>query len=66
MDVARLPGFNSSGSFGRRVFTEFSEVYEIDSDFQQEVESQFLWLLADVLASSAPGLATSAGGLHAR
>lgn len=57
---------NNLGKFSRCAFAEFSDIYEIESDVKQEVESQFLWLMADKMASSTAGLATSAGGLHAR
>lgn len=36
-----VPGVNNDGQFGRWDFAEFREVYQIESDFQAKVESEF-------------------------
>jgi type III restriction enzyme len=32
---------NNHGQFGRWAFAEFCEVYQIESDFEKKVESEF-------------------------
>ncbi|RJQ16278.1 MAG: restriction endonuclease [Nitrospiraceae bacterium] len=41
MDVYWVPGVNNLGSYGRWAFAEFTEVYQIESDFAKKVESEF-------------------------
>ncbi len=41
MDVYWVPGVNNLGSHGRWDFAEFTEVYEIESDFETKVEQKF-------------------------
>ncbi len=41
MDVYWVPGVNNDGRYGRWAFAEFTEVYQIESDFQQKVQSEF-------------------------
>ncbi len=41
MDTYWVPGVNNLGSFGRWAFAEFTEVYQIESDFKARVESEF-------------------------
>jgi type III restriction enzyme len=41
MDVYWIPGVNHLGTHGRWAFAEFCDVYEIQSDFEQQVEQQF-------------------------
>ena len=41
MDTYWIPGVNNLGSYGRWVFAEFCEVYQIASDFQAKVENEF-------------------------
>ncbi|MFN8625189.1 MAG: DEAD/DEAH box helicase family protein [Candidatus Binatia bacterium] len=36
-----VPGVNHLGTYGRWAFAEFTEVYQIESDFQAKVESRF-------------------------
>ena len=36
-----LPGVNNLGSYGRWAFAEFTEVYQIESDFAKKVEDEF-------------------------
>lgn len=36
-----IPGVNNSGQYGRWSFAEFTEVYQIESDFKSKVESEF-------------------------
>ena len=41
MDAFWIPGVNNLGQYGRWAFAEFTDVYKIDSDFTDEVESHF-------------------------
>jgi hypothetical protein len=41
METYWVPGVNNSGKYGRWAFTEFTEVYQIESDFKARIESQF-------------------------
>lgn len=41
MDTYWVPGVNHLGTYGRWAFAEFCEVYEIQSDFEAKVESEF-------------------------
>jgi type III restriction enzyme len=36
-----IPGVNNHGVYGRWVFAEFTEVYQIESDFEAKIESEF-------------------------
>ena len=41
MDTYWIPGVNNSGGYGRWAFAEFTEVYQIESDFKERVEVEF-------------------------
>jgi type III restriction enzyme len=41
MDTYWVPGVNNLGNYGRWAFTELTEVFEIESDFQARVEAEF-------------------------
>jgi type III restriction enzyme len=41
METYWIPGVNNLGSHGRWAFAEFTEVYQIESDFRGKVESKF-------------------------
>jgi len=41
MDTYWIPGVNHLGSYGRWAFAEFTEVYQIESDFKAKVASEF-------------------------
>lgn len=36
-----VPGVNNLGTFGRWAFAEFTEIYQIESDFKAKVEAEF-------------------------
>ena len=48
-----VPGVNNLGSYGRWAFAEFTEVYQIQSDFEAKVESEFNNMIASVTAEQA-------------
>ena len=41
MDTYWVSGVNRHGSYGRWAFAEFTDVYEIESDFEAKVEAEF-------------------------
>ena len=41
MDTYWVPGVNHLESFGRWAFAEFTEVYQIEADFEAKVEGEF-------------------------
>lgn len=41
MDTYWVPAVNHAGQYGRWAFAEFTEVYEIESDFKAKVEAEF-------------------------
>ncbi|MBI5740556.1 MAG: restriction endonuclease [Nitrospirae bacterium] len=49
MDVYWVPGVNNLGSYGRWAFAEFTEVYQIESDFAKKVESEFNKMIEVIL-----------------
>ena len=50
MDTYWVPGVNHLGTHGRWAFAEFSDVYEIESDFAAKVEAKFAELIATAIA----------------
>jgi type III restriction enzyme len=41
METLWIPGVNNDGKYGRWAFAEFTEVYQIESDFSAKVENEF-------------------------
>ncbi|MFK5981088.1 MAG: DEAD/DEAH box helicase family protein [Rhizobiaceae bacterium] len=41
METYWVPGVNNLGNYGRWAFAEFTEVYQIESDFEIKVEAEF-------------------------
>ena len=41
METYWVPGVNNLGKFGRWAFAEFTDVYQIESDFEARVEAEF-------------------------
>lgn len=52
MDSYWVPGVNNLGTYGRWAFAEFTEVYEIESDFKEKVEHEFNKLIDSATSSS--------------
>ena len=46
MDTYWVPGVNNLGTYGRWVFAEFTEVYQIGADFAAQVAAEFNKMLA--------------------
>jgi len=49
MDTYWVPGVNHLGTYGRWAFAEFTEVYEIESDFKDRVEGEFNKMIEQTL-----------------
>ena len=41
MDTYWVPGVNNHGRYGRWAFAEFTDVYEIESEFEAKMEAVF-------------------------
>jgi type III restriction enzyme len=55
MDTYWVPGVNHLGTYGRWAFAEFTEVYQIESDFKAKVEGEFNKMIASAKAQPATG-----------
>lgn len=53
METYWVPGVNNLDSHGRWDFAEFTEVYEIESDFEAKVEQKFNEMINSVVATTA-------------
>lgn len=49
METYWVPGVNNLGNFGRWAFAEFTDVYEIESNFHARVESEFNKIVSDTI-----------------
>ncbi|MFT5527969.1 MAG: type III restriction enzyme [Pirellulaceae bacterium] len=54
METYWVPGINNLGQYGRWDFAEFTDVYEIDSDFESKVEQAFNQMIDAATADSPP------------
>jgi type III restriction enzyme len=45
MDVYWIPGVNNLQTHGRWAFAEFTDVWEIETDFSAKVESEFIKMI---------------------
>ena len=48
-----MPGVNNQGTFGRWAFAEFTDIYEIQSDFEEKVEAEFNQMIESIAKSTA-------------
>jgi len=55
MDNCWVPGVNNLGKFGRWAFAEFTDVYQIESDFEARVEAEFNKMIEQPLRKKADG-----------
>jgi len=51
MEVYWVPGVNNLGSYGRWAFAEFTEVYQIESDFAKKVEDEFNKMIEKIVTN---------------
>ena len=49
MDTYWIPGVNNLGTYGRWAFAEFTDIYQIESDFKAKVEQEFNAMIDSVL-----------------
>jgi type III restriction enzyme len=55
MDTYWVPGVNHLGTYGRWAFAEFTDVYQIESEFAAKVEGEFSKMITSVTAQPATG-----------
>lgn len=55
MDTYWVPGVNHLGSYGRWAFAEFTEVFQIGSDFKDKIDAQFNQLIETAAHTAAAG-----------
>jgi len=55
METYWVPGVNHLGAYGRWAFAEFTEVYQIEADFQAKVEAEF----NKMILAAAPSMAAN-------
>jgi type III restriction enzyme len=53
METYWVPGVNNDGRHGRWAFAEFTDVYQIDSDFESKVKAEFEKMMDSVLTVGA-------------
>ncbi len=53
MDTYWVPGVNNLGSYGRWAFAEFTDIYELETEFAAKLESEFNKMIDSVIARSA-------------
>ncbi len=53
MEIYWVPGVNNNGQYGRWAFAEFTEVYQIEVDFEAKVEAEFNKMIDSVAAQAA-------------
>jgi type III restriction enzyme len=52
METYWVPGVNNRGQYGRWAFAEFTEVYQIEADFEAKVEAEFNNMIDAVTAQT--------------
>jgi type III restriction enzyme len=50
MEIYWVPGVNNLAAYGRWAFAEFTDVYQIESEFQAKVEAEFNKMIDAVTA----------------
>lgn len=55
MDTYWVPGVNHLGTFGRWAFAEFTEIFQIESDFKAKVDSRFNKLIETAASKATAG-----------
>ena len=50
MDNYWIPGVNNLGAYGRWTFAEFTDVWEIQSDFEAKIEERLNEIIETVVA----------------
>ena len=55
METYWVPGVNNLGIYGRWAFAEFTEVYQIEVDFEAKVEAEFDKMLVQYSGTTMQG-----------
>jgi type III restriction enzyme len=55
METYWIPGVNNLGAYGRWAFAEFTEVYQIEADFEAKVEGKFNTMLETAVTQPTNG-----------
>jgi type III restriction enzyme len=55
IDTYWVPGVNHLGTYGRWAFAEFTEVFQIESDFKAKIDAQFNKLIETAASKAAAG-----------
>jgi type III restriction enzyme len=50
METYWVPGVNNLGKYGRWSFAEFTDVYEMQTDFEAQVEEEFKKMITNAIA----------------
>jgi type III restriction enzyme len=53
METYWVPGVNNDGKLGRWAFAEFTDVYEMQSDFEEKIEAEFNEMLNKMIETAA-------------
>ena len=51
MEIYWVPGVNNHGQFGRWAFAEFTDVYQMEADFEAKVEAEFNEMIETAIAA---------------
>ena len=51
METYWVPGVNNLGTYGRWAFAEFTDVYQIESGFEEKVESEFNQMITSLVSA---------------
>jgi type III restriction enzyme len=46
-----VPGVNNLGTYGRRAFAEFTEVFQMEADFEKKVAGRFDQMIDEAIRS---------------
>ena len=49
-----IPGVNNLGTYGRWAFAEFTDVFEMEADFEQKVAARFNVMIDEAIQSKMP------------
>ncbi len=55
METYWVPGVNNVGTFGRWAFAEFTEIYQIEANFEAKVQQAFNSMIEAAAAQLATG-----------
>ena len=55
MDTYWIPGVNQLKTYGRWAFAEFTNVFEIETDFEEKIESEFSKMIESTMQKNMYG-----------